>query len=95
MARPRWQRLTITAVKSDGDARGALGRGRHVLRTWNDLRDQSRSLHFEPGWLIGSGLLYLAGLVACGRFLRADPAIQSDAGPAGAGAASLPGEPPG
>ena len=77
MARPRWKRLTIKAVKSDGDARGALGRGRHVLRTWNDLRDQSQSLHFEPGWLIGSGLLYLAGLLACGRFyeriLRSSP----------------------
>ena len=50
---------------------------RHVLRTWNDLRDHSRSFHFEPGWLIGAGLLYLAGLLACGRFfeliLRSSP----------------------
>jgi len=42
--------------------------GRHVLHTWNDLRRQGVSLHFEPGWLVGSGLLYLAGLAAYGRF---------------------------
>jgi hypothetical protein len=42
--------------------------GRHVLRTWHDLRHQSQSLHFEPGWLLGSGVLYLAGLCAYGRF---------------------------
>ncbi len=42
--------------------------GRHVLRTWNDLRRQGTALHFEPIWLVGSGLLYLAGLAAYGRF---------------------------
>ena len=95
MARPRWQRLTITAVKWTVALVVLWAVGRHVLRTWNDLRDQSRSLHFEPGWLVGSGLLYLAGLVGLRPVLRADPAIESDAGPPGAGTAGLPGEPPG
>ena len=43
----------------------------------HDLRDQSRSVHFEVGWLIGAGFLYLAGLLACGwffeRILRSSP----------------------
>jgi hypothetical protein len=42
--------------------------GRHVLRTWHDLDQQGIVLHFEPIWLVGSGLLYLAGLLAFGRF---------------------------
>jgi glycosyltransferase 2 family protein len=77
MARPRWQRLTITIVKSAVTLVVLWAVGRHVLRTWNDLRDHSLAFKFEPGWLIGSGLLYLAGLTACGRFyervLRASP----------------------
>ena len=77
MARPRWQRLTIKAVKWTVTLVVLWAVARHVLRTWADLRGQSQSVHFEPGWLIGSGLLYLAGLVACGRFfeliLRASP----------------------
>ena len=77
MARPRWQRLTIKAVKSTVTLVVLWAVGRHVLRTWNDLRDHSQSFHFEPGWLIGSGLFYLAGLLACGRFyeliLRSSP----------------------
>jgi uncharacterized membrane protein YbhN (UPF0104 family) len=52
--------------------------GRHLLRTWNDLRAQKRVFHPEPRWLIGSGLLYLAGLSAYGlfyeRILRSSPA---------------------
>ena len=70
MARPRWQRLTIKAVKWAVTLVVLWAVGRHVLRTWNDLRDQSQSIHFEPGWLVGAGLLYLAGLVACGRFFE-------------------------
>jgi hypothetical protein len=68
MARPRWKRLTITTVKSVVAIVVLWAVGRHVLRTWNELRDQSVSLHFEAGWLAGSGLLYLAGLTAYGRF---------------------------
>jgi glycosyltransferase 2 family protein len=68
MARPRWKKLAIRALKSAVALVVLWAVGRHVLRTWNDLRDRSISLHFEPGWLIGSGLLYLAGLSAFGRF---------------------------
>jgi glycosyltransferase 2 family protein len=68
MARPRWQRLTITIVKSAVTLVVLWAVGRHALRTWNDLRDHSLAIRFEPGWLIGSGLLYLAGLLAYGRF---------------------------
>jgi len=68
MARPRWKRLTITAIKTAVALVVLWAVGRHVIRTWNDLRDQKRSLHFEPAWLVASGLLYLAGLAAYGRF---------------------------
>jgi glycosyltransferase 2 family protein len=70
MARPRWQKLTIKAVKWTVSLVVIWAVARHVLRTWVDLRDQSRSIHFEPGWLVGSGVLYLAGLVACGKFFE-------------------------
>jgi glycosyltransferase 2 family protein len=69
-ARPRWQRLTIKAVKWIVTLVVLWAVARHVLRTWSDLRDQSLSIHFEPSWLFGAGLLYIAGLVACGRFFE-------------------------
>jgi len=68
MARPRWRQLAITAVKSAVALLVLWAVGRHVIHTWHKLRDQSRSLHFEPVWLVGSGVLYLAGLSAYGRF---------------------------
>jgi hypothetical protein len=70
MARQRWKRLTITAIKTSVALVVLWAVGRHVIQTWNDLRDQSRLLHFEPAWLVGSGLLYLAGLSAYGRFFE-------------------------
>jgi glycosyltransferase 2 family protein len=81
MARPRWQRLTIKAVKWTVTLVVIWAVARHVLRTWTDLHGQSRSLHFEPGWLFGAGLLYLAGLVACGRFFEL--ILRSSATPVG------------
>ena len=95
MARPRWQRLTIKAVKWAVTLVVLWAVARHVLRTWTDLRDQSRSFHFEPGWLIGSGSSLPRGARGLRPVLRADLAIESDAGQAVAGTASLPGEPPG
>ncbi len=77
MARPRWQRLTVTALKWTVTLLVLWAVARHVRHTWSDLRDQSRTLHFAWGWLIASGLLYLVGLLACGRFfeliLRSSP----------------------
>ncbi len=77
MAVPRWQRLMITALKSTVAVLVLWAVGRHVLRAWNDLNARNEPLRFELGWLVGSGLLYLAGLLAYGRFyeriLRASP----------------------
>ena len=67
MTRPRWKGLTITAIKARGD-RGALGGWASRDPHLESLARQSTSLHFEPAWLVGSGLLYLAGLSAFGRF---------------------------
>jgi len=83
MARPRWKRLTITAIKTAVALLVLWAVGRHVIRTWNDLRDQSRSLHFEPAWLVGSGILYLAGLAAYGRFY--ERVLRASATPVGLG----------
>ena len=68
MARPRWKRLTTATIKTAVALVVLWGVGHHVIRTWNRLRDEQRSLRFEPVWLVVSGLLYLAGLSACGRF---------------------------
>ena len=68
MARPRWKRLMIATVKGMVAVVVLWAVGRHVLRTWNDLGDRRVSLRFEPVWLVGSGLLYVAGLSAYGRF---------------------------
>jgi hypothetical protein len=68
MARPRWKRTTIAAVKAVVAVVVLWAVGRHVLRTWNDLADRRVTLRFEPAWLAASGLLYLAGLSAYGVF---------------------------
>ena len=68
MARPRWKRTTIAAVKAVVAVVVLWAVGRHVLRTWNDLADHRLTLRFEPIWLVASGLLYLAGLSAYGMF---------------------------
>src|SRR5438270_11516779 len=77
MARPGGRRLTIAAVKGAVAVVVLWAVGRHVLRTWDDLVDRRITLRFEPLWLVGSGLLYLVGLSAYGRFyeriLRAGP----------------------
>ncbi len=77
MARPRWRRMTILAVKSAVTVVVLWAVWRHVLRTWNDLRNQSQPIHLEVDWLIAAGLLYMVGLLACGRFfeqvLRSSP----------------------
>ena len=55
MARPRWKRLAITATKTAVALVVLWAVGRHVIHTWNQLRDEKRSLHFEPAWLVASG----------------------------------------
>ena len=95
MARPRGKRLAITALKSVVAIVVLWAVGRHVVRTWNELRDQNVSLHFEPGWLAASGLLYLAGLTAYGRFY--ERILRSSSAPVGTctGIACVSGESPG
>jgi glycosyltransferase 2 family protein len=68
MARPRWKRLTIAAVKAAIAAVVLWAVGRHVLRTWGDLADHQSTLQLEPVGLAVAGLLYLAGLSAYGVF---------------------------
>jgi hypothetical protein len=60
--------LTIGAVKAAVAIVVLWAVGRHVLHTWDDLVERRVTFRFEPLWLVGSGLLYLAGLLAYGRF---------------------------
>jgi uncharacterized membrane protein YbhN (UPF0104 family) len=71
MGRPRWRRLTIMTLKWAVTLVVLWAVGRHIVRTWNDLAGQSRPITFAWGWLVAGGLLYLAGLVACGCFFQA------------------------
>jgi hypothetical protein len=78
MARPRWTSWAITGAKSAVAIVVLWAVGRHVLRTYSELRDRSESLHFEPIWLTAAAVLYLAGLLAYAvffeRVLRSGPA---------------------
>ena len=76
MARPRWQRLTVKAVKWTVTLVVIWAVARHVLRTWVTCAVRADpSISSRAGW--SAGLLYLVGLVACGRFfeliLRSSP----------------------
>lgn len=70
MARASWKGWTLAAIKAIVALVVLLAVGRHVFRTWNDLNRQGVSLQFEPIWLVASGILYLAGLAAYGRFFE-------------------------
>lgn len=70
MARPRLRRIVIAALKAAVAVIVLWGVGRHVLRTYDDLKARSESLHFNPLWLGLSGLFYLAGLLACAVFYK-------------------------
>ncbi len=70
MVRPRWRSLAITAAKSGVAIIVLWAVGRHVIRTYSDLRGRSESLHFEPIWLTAAGVLYLAGLLAYAVFFE-------------------------
>ena len=95
MARPRWRSLAITAVKSAVAIVVLWAVGRHVLRTYSDLRGRSESLHFEPLWLTIAGRSLSGWTARIRRFLRAYPAIEPGARGASSGVASLHREPPG
>jgi len=42
--------------------------GRHVAGVLAAIRGRGMAVRFGAGWLIAAGVLYLAGLAACGRF---------------------------
>ncbi len=77
MARSAWKRYAKIAVKAGIAVLVLLFVGRHVQKTWLDLQKPGRSLHVEPAWIVAAGLLYLAGLSACGilfgKILKASP----------------------
>jgi glycosyltransferase 2 family protein len=81
MARPRLRRLAITAVKTAVAVVVVWAVGRHTLLAYGDLRSRSESIHFEPLWLGVSGVLYLAGLLACAVFY--ERILRSSAAPIG------------
>ncbi len=68
MDRQRWKRRAITAVKLTVAVLVIWAVGRHVARTWGDLRRHQVDVRIEPAWLAVSGILYLAGLCCCARF---------------------------
>jgi hypothetical protein len=70
MARPRWRSWAITAAKSAVALVVLWAVGRHVLRTYSELRGRSESLHFEPIWLTAAAVFYLAGLFAYAVFFE-------------------------
>ena len=49
MARPRWKRMTIAAVKAVVAVVVLWAVGRHVLRTWNDLAEHRRHAALRAG----------------------------------------------
>jgi len=68
MARPSWKKSAKVAVKAVVAVVVLWAVGRHVGRTWTDLHQPGRSLRVDPAWVVGAGLLYLAGLTVCGVF---------------------------
>jgi glycosyltransferase 2 family protein len=77
MSQPGWKRGAKIALKGVLAALVLWAVGRHVARTWRDLREHGETLRVEPAWIALAVLLYLAGLSACGAFfarvLRAGP----------------------
>lgn len=68
MARPPWKRYVKPAVKAGLAVVVLWALGRHVGRTWTELRSHGGRVRLEPAWLIAGALLYLAGLTAFGVF---------------------------
>ena len=69
MVRPRWKRRLIVLVKAVVALLVLWGVGRHVLRTWYDLRHHEMAIEPRPIYIVLSGLVYLAGLSCCAVLL--------------------------
>jgi glycosyltransferase 2 family protein len=66
-----WRREWLIAAAKLGVAGLLLWSvGRHVHRAWHDLNARHERLSFDLGWLVASGMLYLAGLLAYGWFFE-------------------------
>ena len=85
MDAPRWKRPVIVTVKAAVAVLVLWAVGRHVLRTWNDLRQQEAAFQVQPVRLITSGIFYLGGLSCCGRFY--ERVLQASPTPIGLGPA--------
>ena len=85
MERARWKRPLIVVLKAAVAVLVLWAVGRHVVRTWNDLRQQEAAFQVQPVRLIASGVLYLAGLSCCGRFY--ERVLQASPTPIGLGPA--------
>jgi hypothetical protein len=68
MNRVRWRKRLILAVKVVVAVVVVWGVGRHILRTWSDLKRHELVLQVSPAFLALSGLLYLVGLTLCALF---------------------------
>jgi hypothetical protein len=68
MTRPSGKRRWVMALKLVLGILIVVAVGRHIVRTWQDLHSQGRSLHLDAGWLAAAVGLYLAGLCSYGVF---------------------------
>jgi hypothetical protein len=81
MDRPHWKRWLKTAVKAAVAVLVLWAVGRHVQRTWSDIKKHELTLKVQPAWVVASGVLYLAGLSCSGWFYG--QVVQSSATPIG------------
>jgi uncharacterized membrane protein YbhN (UPF0104 family) len=63
-----WKRRWIFTAKAAVTILVLWAVGRHMLRTWDDIRHHEVALRVQPGWLVLSGVLYLAGICCNGRY---------------------------
>ena len=85
MERARWKRPIIVVLKAVVAVLVLWAVGRHVVRTWNDLKQQQATFQVQPVRLIVSGALYLAGLSCSGKFY--ERVLQASTTPIGLGPA--------
>ena len=70
-SRAGWRKPLIRAVKAIVAIVVLWAVGRHVGRTWNDMGGWETAVRLRPGFLVLSGVAYLAGLSFCGFFYHA------------------------
>jgi len=68
MARPVWTRWGVRVLKVVLGLLVLWAVGRHMARTWADLRQHGESVRFDPPWIAFGAVLYLTGLSAFGLY---------------------------